>query len=56
MSVFDKVDEQYAQVAAASGAGYGFDRVQYAEIDGGAGYEIVVGRQLSEQVTQTLSV
>lgn len=56
VSVFDKVDGQYAQVAAASGAGYGFDRVQYAEIDGSAGYEIVVGRQLSEQVTQTLSV
>ena len=56
VSVFDKVDGQYAQVASASGAGYGFDRVQYAEIDGSAGYEIVVGRRLSEQVTQALSV
>lgn len=56
ISVFDKRGDQFVLVAKADGAGSAFDHVQYVEIDGNPGSEIVVGRQISEQVTQTLYV
>ncbi|MBQ6430465.1 MAG: hypothetical protein IJJ99_01120 [Oscillospiraceae bacterium] len=56
VSVFDKRGDQYVPIAKADGAGSSFDHVQYVEIDGNPGSEIVVGRQISDQVTQTLYV
>lgn len=56
VSVFDKREDQFVQIAKADGAGNAFDHVQYVEIDGNPGNEIVVGRQISDQVTQTLYV
>ncbi len=56
VSVFDKRGDQYVQIAKADGAGSSFDHVQYVEIDGNPGSEIVVGRRISDQVTQTLYV
>ena len=56
VGVFDKRGEQYVLIAKADGAGSAFDHVQYVEIDGNPGSEIVVGRQISGQVTQTLYV
>lgn len=56
VSVFDKRGDHYELIAKADGAGSAFDRVQYVEIDGNPGIEIVVGRQISDRVTQTLYV
>ena len=56
VGVFDKRGDQYELIAKADGAGSAFDHVQYVEIDGFPGSEIVVGRQISGQVTQTLYV
>lgn len=56
VSVFDKRGSRYELVAKADGAGSAFGHVQYAEIDGNPGSEIVVGRQISDRVTQTLHV
>lgn len=56
VSIFDKRGDQYELIAKAEGAGSAFDHVQYVEIDGYPGSEIVVGRQISDQVTQTLYV
>lgn len=54
--IFAKRDDNYDLVATVEGAGSSFDRVQYVQMDGRAGYELVVGRQVSDQVTQTLNV
>lgn len=56
VGVFDKRGESYELIAKADGAGSAFDHVQYVEIDGYPGSEIVVGRQISDQVTQILYV
>lgn len=56
VAVFDKRGDQYVLIARADGAGSAFDHVQYVEIDGNPGSEIVVGRQISDRVTQTLYV
>ncbi len=56
VGVFDKRGDQFVLIAKADGAGTAFDHVQYVEIDGYPGSEIVVGRQISGQVTQTLYV
>lgn len=56
VGIFDKRGDQYELIAKADGAGSAFDHVQYVEIDGYPGSEIVVGRRISGQVTQTLYV
>ena len=56
LCIFDKQGERYTLLAKLDGAGTSFDRVQYAQLDGQGGNEIVVGRRLSEQVTCSLSV
>ena len=56
LCIFDKQGESYRLLAKLDGAGSAFDRVQYAQLDGKGGNEIVVGRRLSEQVTCSLSV
>lgn len=56
ISVFDKRGDQFILIAKADAAGSAFDHVQYVEIDGYPGSEIVVGCQISDQVTQTLYV
>lgn len=54
--VFDKRDEKYDLIARVDVEGSSFDHVQYVQIDGAPGYEIVLGSQISEQVAQKLSV
>lgn len=56
LCVFHKQGENYHLLAKLDGAGSAFDRVQYAQLDGKGGNEIVVGRRLSEQVACSLSV
>ena len=52
--IFAKREDRYELIDKINGSGSAFDRVQYAQIDGQPGKEIVVGRRISEQVTQTL--
>ena len=54
--VFGKRADKYALIAKIECAGSSFDHVEYVQIDGAAGYEMIFGRQISDQVTQTLSV
>lgn len=56
LCIFDKIDGQYQFVARLDGAGTAFDRVQYAQLDGLDGSEIVVGRRLSDQLMQLVNV
>lgn len=56
LCIFDKQEESYRLLAKLDGAGSSFDQVQYAQLDGQGGSEIVVGRRLGEQVACSLSV
>lgn len=54
--VFGKQEDRYQLIDKIDGSGSAFDQVQYVQIDGHGGKEIVVGRRISEQVPQTLNV
>ena len=53
--VFDRTGETYDNIGVIEGDGSSFDAVEYAQLDGEPGLEIVVGRQLSDQIVQSLS-
>lgn len=53
--VFDKTDGTYENVAVIEGNGTAFARVEYVDLDGDAGVEMLIGRQLSDQVLQSVS-
>lgn len=55
LTVFDKRNGQFEAVAEVRSAGNAFDQVAYVELDDRDGKEIVLGRQVSENVTQILS-
>lgn len=53
--IFDKEAEgTYQNTAVIEGDGSAFDAADYVQIDGEPGLEIIVGRQLSEQISQSL--
>ncbi len=54
--IFAKVEETYALLDTITSTGTAFDRVEYAQMDGKGGVEIVVGRQISSQSVRTLDV
>lgn len=54
--IFDRVDDTFTNVAVIEGDGGNFASVEYVQIDGEPGLEIVIGRQVSDQVLQSLSV
>ena len=54
--VFDRSGESYVNLAVIEGEGSGFDSVEYAQIDGEPGLEIILGRRLSDQIVQSLAV
>ena len=54
--VFRQQDEAYVHSQTVELGGTAFDRVEYAQVDGVGGMEIVVGRQLSDQVLRSVSV
>ena len=54
--VFGKREGMYSLLAKVDFAGSSFDHVEYVQIDGAAGNELVIGRQISDQVAQTLGV
>lgn len=53
--IFDNgPDGTYQNTAVIEGDGSAFDAVDYIQMDGEPGLEIIVGRQLSEQISQSL--
>ncbi len=56
LCVFDMQEDSYSLLAKIDGVGNAFDQVQYVQFDERAGNEIVVGRRISDSVTQVLSV
>ena len=54
--IYKKTDENYREYAIIEGDGSAFASVDYRQIDTALGLELVVGRQVSDQVPQALSV
>lgn len=54
--VFHRDGDVFPQIACLEGDGVNFDSVQFSQVDGVGGLEIVVSRQLNEGVPQTLSI
>lgn len=54
--VFDKVDDSFDLIETIQSSGTGFDQVEYVQLDGQAGLELVVGSRLNDQVVRSLSV
>lgn len=54
--IFSQEDSQYRLCQTITGNGAAFDLVEYVQMDGEGGMELVVGRQLSDQVPRSVSV
>lgn len=54
--VFLRQNRDYILWHTIEGRGSGFEQVEYVQIDGKPGRELVVGRQLSDQVVRNLAV
>lgn len=54
--VFHKVEDAFVNTDTVACNGSAFDQVEYVDMDGDGGMEIVVGRQLSDQVIRSVSV
>lgn len=54
--IYQKNQTGYEEAAVIEGDGSAFESVDYRQIDTTLGLEIIVGRQVSDQVPQTLSV
>lgn len=54
--VFRRENDAFSQIACFEGDGSGFDSVQFVQIDGKDGLEMIVCRQLSEGVPQMVCV
>lgn len=54
--VFDKVEGSYARIASIESVGAAFEQAEYAQLDGTGGVELIVGRQVGEEVPHSLAV
>lgn len=54
--VFQNIDDTFVNVDTVECNGSAFDQVEYVDMDGNGGMEMVVGRQLSDQVIRSASV
>ena len=54
--IFSRSGDSYDLLHTIQSRGSGFEQVEYADIDGIAGKELVVGRQVSDQVLRHLTV
>lgn len=54
--VFRQTDDSFIHVQTIESAGTAFEQVEYADMDGLGGAEIVVGSQLADQVVRSVSV
>lgn len=53
--IFDRSGDSYKNTAVMEGDGSEFDAVEYVQLDGEPGLEILLGRRLSDQIVQSLS-
>ena len=54
--IFRLVGEEYEQMSFIESTGTAFDQVEYIQFDGKPGLELVVGRQVSDQVRRNVTV
>ncbi len=54
--IFDEVEDTYVHIHTIESNGSAFDQVEYVQMDGVGGVELVVGSQLSDQVLRSVSV
>lgn len=54
--IFKQNQDEYVLADTLENNGTAFDQVQYVKFTGRAGYDIIIGRQLSEQVVRPVSV
>lgn len=54
--IFQKTDDTYSQVCVIEGEGSAFQSVEYVELNDAGSLELVICRQVSDQVPQALSV
>lgn len=54
--IFTPIADGYEYVTTIESTGTGFDQVEYVQMDGNPGLELIVGRQVSEQVLGNVSV
>ncbi len=54
--IFNKEEDEYVLRATIESNGKAFEQVQYVQFDDRPGYELVVGRQVSDQVLRSVSV
>lgn len=54
--IYQQEDDGYDNIAVLEADGSAFDRVEYCQLDGAAGQEIVIGTKISDQVPQSLVV
>ena len=54
--IFDDVSGSFSLTTVIEGDGTAFDAVEYVSVDGNPGLEVILGRQLSDQILQSLSV
>ena len=54
--VFDLTDGAYRSLGFIDGSGAAFERAEYVQLDGEPGVEIVLGRQVGNQVLRAMSV
>lgn len=54
--IFSRVADAYVLTHTIESSGTAFDRVEYVQMDGLDGVEIVVGKQVSDQVLRSVSV
>lgn len=54
--VFRNVNGAFENTATVECNGSAFDRIEYVDLDGNGGLEILVGRQVSDQVMRSVSV
>lgn len=54
--VYSRVEDSFSLIAQIETAGTVFEQVEYADLDGKPGSELIVGRQLGNEVLHSLSV
>ena len=54
--IFDLIDGNYENIAVIEGSGTAFASAEYVQLDNEGGLEILIGRKLSDQVIQAMSV
>ena len=54
--IFRQVDQSYRLMETIESRGSSFEQVEYVDIDGSPGLELIVGRQVSDQLLRSVSV